>query len=70
MQSEIIAMLIPEGNPGATLLMRRGDGQFAFARIDARVAAAARLAARLNRNDSRGADQSDDLMSAWVRFEC
>jgi len=59
MKSQIIAMLIPEGNPGATLLMRRGDGQFAFARIDARVAAAARLAARLNRTGARGADQPD-----------
>lgn len=59
MKSEIIAMLIPEGNPGATLLMRRGDGQFAFARIDARVAAAARLAARLNRKGVRGAGQSE-----------
>ena len=59
MKSEIIAMLIPEGNPGATLLMRRGDGQFAFARIDARVAAAARLAARLHRKGARDAYQSD-----------
>ncbi len=58
-RSQIIAMLIPEGNAGATLLMRRGDGQFAFARVDARVAAAARLAARLNREGARGADQRD-----------
>jgi hypothetical protein len=58
-RSHIIAMLIPEGNPGATLLMRRGDGQFAFARIDARVATAARLAARLNRKGARGADERD-----------
>jgi hypothetical protein len=34
------------GSREATLLVRRGDGQFALARIDARVASAARLAAR------------------------
>jgi hypothetical protein len=46
MQSKIIALLAAEGSREATLLVRRGDGQFALARIDARVAAAARLAAR------------------------
>jgi hypothetical protein len=46
MQSKIIALLAPEGCLQATLLVRRGDGQFALERIDARVAAAARLAAR------------------------
>lgn len=46
MQSKVIALLAAEGIPEATLLVRRGDGQFALARIDARVAAAARLAAR------------------------
>jgi hypothetical protein len=45
MQSKIIALLAAEGSPQATLLVRRGDGQFALERIDARVAAAARLAA-------------------------
>jgi hypothetical protein len=45
MQSKIIAFLAPEGSLEATLLVRRGDGQFALERIDARVAAAARLAA-------------------------
>jgi hypothetical protein len=45
MQSKIIAMLASEGSLEATLLVRRGDGQFAFERIDARVASAARLAA-------------------------
>jgi hypothetical protein len=45
MQSKIIALLAPEGSLQATLLVRRGDGQFALERIDARVAAAARLAA-------------------------
>ena len=46
MQSKVIALLAAEGTPEATLLVRRGDGQFALARIDGRVAAAARLAAR------------------------
>jgi hypothetical protein len=46
MQSKVIALLASDGSPEATLLVRRGDGQFALARIDARVAAAARLAAR------------------------
>ena len=46
MQSKIVALLAAEGNREATLLVRRGDGQFALARIDARVASAARLAAR------------------------
>lgn len=46
MQSKVIALLAAEGSPEATLLVRRGDGQFSLARIDARVASAARLAAR------------------------
>jgi hypothetical protein len=46
MQSRIIALLAAEGSREATLLVRRGDGQFALTRIDGRVAAAARLAAR------------------------
>ena len=45
MQSKVIALLAAEGNREATLLVRRGDGQFALARIDPRVASAARLAA-------------------------
>jgi len=45
MQSKIIALLAPEGSREATLLVRRADGQFALARIDARVALATRLAA-------------------------
>jgi hypothetical protein len=45
MQSRIIGLLAAEGSREATLLVRRGDGQFALARIDARVASAARLAA-------------------------
>jgi hypothetical protein len=46
MQSKVIALLAAEGSREATLLVRRGDGQFSLARIDARVASAARLAAR------------------------
>jgi hypothetical protein len=45
MQSQIVALLVPEGSLEAALLVRRGDGQFNLARIDARLGAAARLAA-------------------------
>jgi hypothetical protein len=45
MQSEIIAMLVPEDSLSATMLVRRADGRFVFERIDARVAAASRVAA-------------------------
>jgi hypothetical protein len=55
MQSEIIAMLMPDGSPGAALVVRRADGGFAFERIDARVAAAARVAANWLRGDSADA---------------
>jgi hypothetical protein len=46
MQSKVIGLLAAEGSREATLLVRRGNGQFSLARIDARVASAARLAAR------------------------
>jgi hypothetical protein len=46
MQSKIFALLGVEGCREATLVVRRSDGQFALARIDARVASATRLAAR------------------------
>ncbi|MDP9087181.1 MAG: hypothetical protein M3O26_00340 [Pseudomonadota bacterium] len=46
MQSKIVALFADEGGREAILLFRRGDGQFALSRIDARVAAAARLADR------------------------
>jgi hypothetical protein len=45
MQSQIIALLVPDGSRKATLLVRRGDGQFALEGIDARVASATRVAA-------------------------
>jgi hypothetical protein len=55
MQSKIIALLPAEGSREATMLVRRGDGQFALARIDARVASAARLAARYSPTLAYGA---------------
>jgi len=58
MRSEIVAMLIPEGSPGAALLVRRGDGQFLLERIDTRVAAAARVASRWPRKGSAHAAPS------------
>jgi hypothetical protein len=52
MQSHIIALLVPEGSRKATLLVRRGDGQFALEGIDARVASATRVAAAWFRQGS------------------
>jgi hypothetical protein len=46
MESKLVALLAAEGSREATLLVRRGDGQFALSRIDARLGEAARLAAR------------------------
>ena len=45
MNSEIVGLLVPEGSAGATLLVRRANGQFAFERIDARLGVATRAAA-------------------------
>jgi hypothetical protein len=45
MQSKIIAMLVPKDGLQATMLVRRANGQFAFEKIDARVASASRVAA-------------------------
>jgi len=45
MPSEVVAMWVPEDGRSATMLVRRADGGFVFQRIDARVAAASRLAA-------------------------
>ena len=44
MQSIVIALLACEGSREAALLVRRGDGQFALERIDARLGAAAKIA--------------------------
>jgi hypothetical protein len=52
MQSQIIALLVPAGSRRATLLVRRGDGQFALQGIDARVASATRVAANWFRQGS------------------
>lgn len=58
-------MLMPEGSPGATLLVRRADGQFAFERIDARVASAARVAASFIAKDSSGTDRSAPALADY-----
>jgi hypothetical protein len=52
MQSKVVGLLAAEGSREATLVVRRGDGQFALARIDARVASAARLAAPFARREN------------------
>jgi hypothetical protein len=58
MRSEIFAMLMPDGSPAATLVVRRADGGFAFERIDARVAAAVRVAAGWFREEPAGRENS------------
>jgi hypothetical protein len=45
MPSEDVAMVVREDSLSAAILVRRADGGFVFKSIDARVAAAARLAA-------------------------
>jgi hypothetical protein len=67
MQSRIVAMLMPAGSPGAALLVRRSDGQFAFGRIDARVAFAARAAARWSAPEASGTDRNG---STLIAFKC
>jgi|GEM_PF-3127060 len=52
MQSVIVAMLSPPDSPEAALLVRRADGQFALERVDARLAAAARVAANWFRKNA------------------
>jgi hypothetical protein len=66
MQSQIIALLVPEGSRQATLLVRRGNGQFALEGIDARVAAATRVAASWFR---QGSPIVDPATSAVVGYE-
>ena len=66
MQSHIIALLVPEGCRKATLLVRRGDGQFALEGIDARVASATRVAAHWFR---QGASIVDPTTSAIIGYE-
>jgi hypothetical protein len=59
MQSVVVAMLMPEGSPGAALLVRRADGQFAIERIDARVALAACAAGRWSRKGAPAANLAE-----------
>jgi hypothetical protein len=66
MQSQIIALLVPEGSLTATLLVRRGDGQFALEGIDARVASATRVAATWFR---QGSPIVDPATSTVVGYE-
>jgi hypothetical protein len=70
MQSVMVAMLMPEGSPGATLLVRRADGQFFFERVDSRIASAARAAARLLRKDSTGATASAEALVGRELVSC
>ena len=65
-QSQIIALLVPQGSRRATLLVRRGDGQFALEGIDARVATATRVAASWFR---QGLAIVDPATSAVVGYE-
>ncbi|GAC1501464.1 MAG: hypothetical protein NVS1B6_07860 [Steroidobacteraceae bacterium] len=58
MQSQVVAVLVPIGCRRATLLVRRGNGEFALQGIDARVAAATRLAASWFRQASPILDPS------------
>jgi hypothetical protein len=66
MQSHIIALLVPQGCRKATLLVRRGNGQFALEGIDARVASATRVAANWFR---QGAPIVDPTTSAVIGYE-
>ena len=66
MQSQIIALLVPQGSRRATLLVRRGNGQFALEGIDARVASASRVAATWFR---QGAPIVDPATSTVVGYE-
>ncbi len=66
MQSQIIALLVPDGCRQATLLVRRANGQFALEGIDARVASATRVAASWFRP---GAPIVDPATSSVVGYE-
>jgi len=65
-QSQIIALLVPQGSHRATLLVRRGNGQFALEKIDARVASATRVAATWFR---QGSPIVDPATSTVVGYE-
>jgi hypothetical protein len=66
MQSQVIALLVPAGSRTATLLVRRGNGQFALEGIDARLAAATRIAAHWFR---QSAPIVDPATAAVVGYE-
>jgi hypothetical protein len=66
MQSQVIALLVPVGSRKATLLVRRGDGQYALQGIDARVASATRVAATWFR---QGPPIVDPTTSTVVGYE-
>jgi hypothetical protein len=66
MQSQIVALLVPQGSRRATLLVRRGNGQFALEGIDARVAFATRVAATWFR---QGSPIVDPATSTVVGYE-
>ncbi len=65
MRSDVMAMLMPEGSPGAALIVRRTDGRIAFERIDARLAFAARAAEKWLRDEA----DADDADSDFAGFE-
>jgi hypothetical protein len=65
MQSQIVALLSPAGSAKATLLVRRGNGQFALERIDARVAAATRMAATWLRQGAAIVDSQTDTVVGY-----
>jgi hypothetical protein len=65
-QSQIVALLVPQGSRKATLLVRRANGQFALQGIDARVASATRIAATWFR---QGSPIVDPVTSAVVGYE-
>jgi hypothetical protein len=69
MQSKVVAMLMPAEAPGAALLVRRSDGQFAFERVDARVAFAARAAAKWLRAEAAAADHEGSALIASRCFD-
>jgi hypothetical protein len=64
MRSEVMAMLMPEGSPGAALIVRRTDGRIAFERIDARLAFAARAAEKWLREEA-DAEKSDSALAEF-----
>jgi hypothetical protein len=69
MQSQVVALLVPQGCRKATLLVRRGDGQFALEGIDARVASATRVAASWFRQGSAIVDPSTRAVVGYEMLE-